>query len=1018
MIRMQKIELANRLTTNRKISTATAAVIIILVVLDLLTTRQILYLNNNPEILLFILTAGIGYGIGPWILLGFTRNTTKDITNKSQLITAMHLAVTLIQYSLLGILLYILYHNLTYCYGYFSLCDGTAFLTTSLYSIASITATIIMGILSFKFFSWYRLNNRNFLVLFYGLAAAALAISISGDAFDKLLLAQIVQEKSPSGAIPQSSFIYKTFEKYHGEIEYKVVNPHITTLYVVPTPKLDLYNQIIYWTSDAPYILTWAGTALLLSYYYKRTGNLDLKFWIIVAVPLILYLVGSGLIFSLPSDIPYRFYFRLVFRAGTIGSSVLFGLAFYIISRNIATTKVKDYLIISAIGIIMIGIANEISALQQTYGVAAHSLVLLASYLFTIGLYSSAISISQDISLKQLIRKSAIEVSHLVEVLGAPKIEQEIERRVLNVVSEQRQVLREQSGVDSSLTEHDVKQYLGNVIKEIKIVRDVEEILKKGKEILQASYQFIVCSRSAGIRLLHNNYFDVYQKVMETYRKGEHKGIKLLTSIDKDNIDLVKKFLGIGVQIRHTKNMPPIDFAVSDKEMIATTEKIESEELIGSLLVTSEQPYISHFIFIFDELWKNGIDAKDRIVAIEQGLEPEFLEVITDHENASHILVELVKSVKKEALFLLPNDRAVSRMDRLGIIDYLIHASRNGGEVKIICPLSSENADIVKRISSNAPDIKILNGNKSPYGMFIADGEKFLRAELREPIATEFSEAIGFTIYSNSKHSVESFKSVFELLWNERTLNEELERADKMQREFINIAAHELRSPIQPILGITEVLRNKVKDTQQLELLDIIIRNAKRLRRLSEDILDITRIESQSLNLKKELFNLTEMILNTIADSRNQLTKDHKDNIKLELDFKDKAKERDVFVEADRSRLYQVVSNLLNNAVKFTEEGAITVSIENKEEEENGGGHVVVNIKDTGAGINSEVLPRLFEKFASKSYRGSGLGLFISKRIIEAHGGRIWAGNNIDGKGATFSFGLPITNSCQHSMLP
>ena len=315
-----------------------------------------------------------------------------------------------------------------------------------------------------------------------------------------------------------------------------------------------------------------------------------------------------------------------------------------------------------------------------------------------------------------------------MEILGAPKIEQEIERRVLNVVSEQRQVLREQSGVDSSLTEHDVKQYLGNVLKEIKILRDVEEILKKGKEILQASYQFIVCSRFAGIRLFHNKYFDVYQKVMERYRKGEHKGIKLVTTIDKDNADLVKKFLGIGVQIRHIKNMQPIDFAVSDKEMIGTTEKIEPEELIRNLLVINEQPYMSHFVFIFDELWKNGIDAKDRIAAIEQGLEPEFLEVITDYEKASQILVELAKSVKKEALFFLPIDRAMSRMDRLGIIDYLIDASRNGGEVKIICPLSSENADIVKRISSNARDIKILNGNNSPYGMFIVDGEKIFRA--------------------------------------------------------------------------------------------------------------------------------------------------------------------------------------------------------------------------------------------------------------------------------------------------
>ena len=147
-----------------------------------------------------------------------------------------------------------------------------------------------------------------------------------------------------------------------------------------------------------------------MGYYYKRTGKLDLKFWVILAIPLVLYLVGSGLIFSLPSDIPYRFYFRLVFRAGTIGSSILFGLAFHIITRSLGSTRVKDYLTIAAIGIATIGIANEVSALQQTYGVAAHSLVLLSSYLFTIGLYSSIVSISQDNSLRQSIRKSAIGV--------------------------------------------------------------------------------------------------------------------------------------------------------------------------------------------------------------------------------------------------------------------------------------------------------------------------------------------------------------------------------------------------------------------------------------------------------------------------------------------------------------------------------------------------------------------------------------------------------------------------------
>jgi hypothetical protein len=172
---------------------------------------------------------------------------------------------------------------------------------------------------------------------------------------------------------------------------------------------------------------------LLLYYYYKRTekkiGNI--KFWVITAIPLILYLIGSGLIFSLPSDIPYRFYFRLIFRAGTIGSSVLFGLTFYLITTRLASIKVKDYLIISAMGIIMIGISNEISALQQTYGAAAHSLVLLASYLFSIGLYCSAISVSQDSSLRKIVRKST---NDLLDRIGTAQMEKDIEKNVMKVI--------------------------------------------------------------------------------------------------------------------------------------------------------------------------------------------------------------------------------------------------------------------------------------------------------------------------------------------------------------------------------------------------------------------------------------------------------------------------------------------------------------------------------------------------------------------------------------------------------
>jgi signal transduction histidine kinase len=726
-----------------------------------------------------------------------------------------------------------------------------------------------------------------------------------------------------------------------------------------------------------------------------------------------LYLIGSGLIFSLPSDIPYRFYFRLVFRVGTIGSSVLFGVAFYIITRRLTSIKVKDYLIITAMGIIMIGIANEISALQQTYGAAAHSVVLLASYLFSIGLYCSALSVSQDSSLKKSIRNSTMEVARLLDIIGTPQMKEEIERRVLNTAKEQKSTLLERTGIEPSLTEHDMKQYLGTVLKEVKILKNVDEILGKGKEILESSYEFFICSRVSGLRLAYNNYFGSYKKIIDKYKNGEHNGIKLVTAIvDKDAAGLVKKFLDIGVQIRHTNNMPPIDFAVSDKEIVATTEKTqEPEEIIKNLLVSNEQAYINQYTFIFNELWKDGIDARERILTIEQGIEPEFVEVISDPQRAKKVLVDLTKSVRKEALVILPSDKAMTRVYKLGVIDHLINASQNGATVKIICPLSKENSDIIKKMSNNASKIRILNSNISSTGMLIVDNTKFFRAELKDPHADEFMEAIGFPIYSNSKPSVESFRSIFELLWNERILNEELKNTEILQKEFIDMAAHELRTPIQPILSLSAILQSKEEGSikQYRELLDVINRSAKKLQKLTEGILDVSRIESQTLKLNKNQFNLKELILHTLSDSKAELKSTGKDN-KINLEFVSKENEDTFIVHADQVRIAQVVSNLLSNAVKFTEEGSIIVKTK-RETDDDANSHelIVLSIQDTGKGIDPAVKDKLFEKFETKSEKGIGLGLYISRKIIEAHDGKIWAENNADGKGATFSFSLPLS---------
>jgi signal transduction histidine kinase len=240
--------------------------------------------------------------------------------------------------------------------------------------------------------------------------------------------------------------------------------------------------------------------------------------------------------------------------------------------------------------------------------------------------------------------------------------------------------------------------------------------------------------------------------------------------------------------------------------------------------------------------------------------------------------------------------------------------------------------------------------------------------------------------------------------------NEQLKAQDKMEKEFINIAAHELRTPIQPILGLSEFLSSEIKDSKQHQLLDVISRNAERLQRLAEDILDVSRIESHKLSLNKEQVNINDIIQNVIEDYKSQMERkndDDKKNSEIEIVFE--PKQDVILVKADKERLVQVISNLLDNAVKFTkgrrkevEEKKINLISEKKD------GQVKVTVKDRGMGIDPEIMPKLFSRFASTSFSGTGLGLYISKSIIEAHGGEISAQNNSDGNGATFSFTIPM----------
>jgi two-component system, OmpR family, sensor histidine kinase VicK len=497
--------------------------------------------------------------------------------------------------------------------------------------------------------------------------------------------------------------------------------------------------------------------------------------------------------------------------------------------------------------------------------------------------------------------------------------------------------------------------------------------------------------------------------ILATANKNNHVEQRYLFEITKDNIQYCRNLMRIVGNDNHFCHSDDIEanFVVSEKEYLGS---ITLKEPHQQAIYSNMESIVEQHISIFDTLWHKAIPAEQMVEAIQEGIEPEFYDVISDYERAQEKYIDLAKSIDKEGLLLFANSKAMIRANKIGVIDYLIEASaKKGALVRIVCPLAEENSEIVEMISKRAPDIRILNydnNTSSHSGLFIADRAKLMRFELKEPKAEQFSEAIGFVIFSNNKVSVESSKSFFELIWNERIQQEKLKEyeklkeADKMKTEFINVAAHELRSPIQPVLGFSEFLLKKEGNIEQYrDLLNAINRNAKRLQRLTENILDVTKIESHTLDLHKEKVNINEEIRKVIHDVNCQI---HNSD-KLKIVFLEP--ENSVYVEADKIRLYQTIANLLINAIKFTKEGNITVSAGVKDNNN----EITISVKDSGEGIHPVIMPRLFTKFVTRSNMGTGLGLFISKSIIEAHGGRIWAENNADGKGATFSFSLPLS---------
>jgi two-component system, OmpR family, sensor histidine kinase VicK len=584
----------------------------------------------------------------------------------------------------------------------------------------------------------------------------------------------------------------------------------------------------------------------------------------------------------------------------------------------------------------------------------------------------------------------------------------------------------------------------------------VDNIISRSLEVLsrmQTTYD--LCLDSTGVSPILE-----IEPIKKAYFELKNRGVKIriITEITTQNISYCKEIMNIG-DVRHLEGIKG-NFVISDGAKyagIANTHDGKLPQLISSNVMA----FVEQQQYFFEMLWDKAIPAKKRIREIEEGRSPEKLEIIEDTQKSISRAFDIMNRTQKELLVLFATPRTFSLALLGDAASIYRKISENGVDIKLLVPRGTvdhiEENEQMAKVGQISPSINLrftevdLN---TRITIMISDRNEFMSWELRDDTLDDPYLAGGIATYSNIKSIASSYAIIFDNLWkitefaeNLRMANIKLEGNEKVMKEFINIAAHELRTPIQPLLGLSEVVRDRIlnlaKQLQSWEqeevvyrqlqdaaspaiparsdsnyrssslassieeiigMVDVVNRNAKRLEKLTSSLLDVSRIENnKSLGLSKENFNLVQKIRNVIYDIKSSQG-EKADAIEIVYHAPDEP----IMIEADKTRIYEVVSNLLRNAIKFTDSGTITITSRLE------GKNAIISIKDTGRSIDPELMPRLFTKFASKSETGTGLGLYLSKKIIEAHGGKIWAENNKDEKGATFAFTLPLVKSLTH----
>ncbi|HEU4605065.1 MAG TPA: HAMP domain-containing sensor histidine kinase [Nitrososphaera sp.] len=482
--------------------------------------------------------------------------------------------------------------------------------------------------------------------------------------------------------------------------------------------------------------------------------------------------------------------------------------------------------------------------------------------------------------------------------------------------------------------------------------------------------------------------------------------IRIVTEVTKENLSYCKGLAEL-CDLCHIEGIKA-NFGVSEFEYLSTGT-LDVSQPIFQVIHSNTKEIVEQQEYVFESFWNRAVPARTKIAEIEEGRGSQTTEVIESPERSLAMAAQLMQNAKEEVLVVLSTPNAFRRAVAVEGVDTYRKIIASGARLRMLVPADERVQQTIGKIRMDVPQIEFSyldKGLQTGMSLLLVDKTDLMVWEMKDDTKDNPYEAMGRATYSNSTSLVLSLYQIYGIMWKQAELYENIKMHNRMQSEFVNIAAHEIRTPVQPILGMADIIEAQFDGSDKVQItrddMALIVRNARRLERLTSDILEVTRIESGSVKLNRVQVDLNEEAQNVAKGAKDTIPADKKSAVQLVVE----TAPYPLMVNADKSRLYEVVSNLLSNSIKFTEQGSIVVRVEKKEQD--GKQYALVTVRDPGAGIDLEIMPRMFTKFASKSERGTGLGLFIAKSIIEAHGGRIWGENNTDGKGVTFAFMLPL----------